>query len=124
MGRMADTLPTVTSPEERGRVAVVSKVVAEPVADFSVPELLCQRVAEIPGGIQGQHGCVLLGVVGDQHLVASHACDVVVVCHVTIVRGQGCGFGEMVDGPETGTRWRFYGSASPIVVSTTKRGAG
>ena len=94
---MADTLPTVTSPEERGRVAVVSKVVAEPVADFSVPELLCQRVAEIPGGIQGQHGCVLLGVVGDQHLVASHACDVVVVCHVSIVRGQGCGLGSMVD---------------------------
>ena len=94
MGRMADTLPTVTSPEERGRVAIVSKVVAEPVADLSVTELLCQRVAEVPGGIQGQHGRALLGVVGDQHLVTSHACDVVVVCHVTSMGHHGTLWGK------------------------------
>ena len=96
------TLPEL-SPEERGWVAIVSKMVAEPITYLSVTEVLSEGVAEIPCFVQGENAGALLRIVRDQHLIAVHACDVVNVCHVDII---GTGFGDLgsvVDSAPTGT---------------------
>lgn len=58
------TLPEL-SPKERGRVAIVPKMVAEPIAHLSVSEILSEGVAEIPCLIQGENGGALLRIVWD-----------------------------------------------------------
>ena len=105
MGAIATPCVTLrqVSPEERGWVAIVPKMVAEPIAHLSVSEVLSEGVAEIPCLIQGENGGALLRIVRDQHLIAVHACDVVNVCHVDIIGTGLDALGSMVDTAPIGT---------------------
>jgi len=73
MGRMVDTLPTVTSPQEGGRVAVVCDMVTV-VADLSVPELFGKVQADVMGTVQVQDGLGLIGGRGNQDFVTHWVC--------------------------------------------------
>ena len=68
MGRMVDTPPTVTSPQEGGRVAVVCDVVTV-VTDLSVTKLLCQVQADVMGTVQVTDGLRLIRGRGNQDFV-------------------------------------------------------
>ena len=72
MGRMVDTPPTVTSPQEGGRVAVVCDVVTV-VTDLSVTEFLCQVQADQVGTVQIGHALTLVHGRGNQNFV-THVC--------------------------------------------------
>ena len=98
MGAIATPCVTLrqVSPEERGWVAVVSKMVAEPITYLSVPEFLREGVAEIPCFVQGENRGALLRIVRDQHLIAVHARDVVNVCHVDIIGTGSDALGSIV----------------------------
>ena len=65
---MVDTLPTVTSPQEGGGVAVVCDVVSV-VTDLSVTVLLCQVVADVMGTVQIADGLRLIRGRGDKDFV-------------------------------------------------------
>ena len=71
-GRMVDTSPTVTSPQEGGGVAVVCDVVSV-VADLSVTEFLCQVQADQVGTVQVADGLRLMHGRGNQDFV-THVC--------------------------------------------------
>ena len=68
VGRMVDTSPTVTSPQEGGGVAVVCDMVPV-VTDLSIPVLLCQIVAKIVGTVQIRDGLGLVRGRGDKDFV-------------------------------------------------------
>ena len=65
---MVDTLPTVTSPQKGGRVAVVCDVVSV-VTDLSIPELFCQVQADQVGTVQIADGLRLMHGRGDKDFV-------------------------------------------------------
>ena len=65
---MVDTLPTVTSPQERSGVAVVCDVVSV-VADLSVPELFGKVQADQVGTVQVTDGLRLMHGRGDKDFV-------------------------------------------------------
>ena len=68
MGGMVDTLPTVTSPQKGGGVAVVCDVVSV-VADLSVPELFGKVQADQVGTVQVADGLRLMHGRGDKDFV-------------------------------------------------------
>ena len=70
---MVDTLPTVTSPQEGGGVAIVCDVVSV-VTDLSVPELLCQVQADQVGTVQVRDGLRLMHGRGNQDFVTHVVC--------------------------------------------------
>ena len=65
---MVDTLPTVTSPQEGGRVAVVCDMVTV-VTDLSIPELFGQVQADQIGTVQVADGLRLMHGRGDKDFV-------------------------------------------------------
>ena len=65
---MVDTLPSGTSPQEGGGVAIVCDVVSV-VADLSVTELLCQVQADQVGTVQVTDGLGLVRGRGDKDFV-------------------------------------------------------
>ena len=69
MGRMVDTLPIGTSPQEGGGVAIVCDVMSI-LADLSVTEFLCQVVAHVHGVVVLNVGTILIGGRGNQNFVA------------------------------------------------------
>ena len=68
MGRMVDTLPIGTSPQERSGIAVVCDMVPI-MADLSVTELFGKVVADVMGTVQVQDGLGLMHGRGNQNFV-------------------------------------------------------
>ena len=68
MGRMVDTSPTVTSPQERSGVAVVCDVVSV-VTNLSVPKLFGKIQADQVGTVQIADGLRLMHGRGDKDFV-------------------------------------------------------
>jgi hypothetical protein len=79
---MVDTLPTVTSPQEGGRVAVVCDMVTV-VADLSVPELFGKVQADQVGTVQVTDGLGLMHGRGNQDFVTHWVCLTVPISYST-----------------------------------------